>query len=364
MAALEGIGAMVLANACGPCIGQWKRSDTAKNEKNTIITSFNRNFTARNDANPNTHCFLASPEIVTAMSLAGRLTFNPETDFLTAADGTKFKLKSPFEMTEDGKRAVELPKDGFTLGRTEEVYQPPAVDGTDIEVQVAPKSQRLQLLRPFKAWDMSKKDLANAVVLIKVEGKCTTDHISAAGPWLKYKGHLENISNNTLIGAVNAENGKTNCVVNQLTGETGAVPDVARAYQEAGVPWVVVAGKNYGEGSAREHAALQPRYLGGAAIITQSFARIHETNLKKQGILPLTFVDPEDYNRISGNDRITILGVRDLKEGEALTVRVHRPGKDSFDIQVKHTLNQTQIEWFLAGSALNLIAKQSSSSVE
>ncbi|ELR20127.1 aconitate hydratase, mitochondrial [Acanthamoeba castellanii str. Neff] len=392
MQALRDIGGLVLANACGPCIGQWKRSD-AKGEKNSILTSFNRNFSARNDGNPNTHNFLASPELVTAMSLAGSLTFNPTTDYLTDAQGNKYKLESP-----DAAATATLPAAGFDAGRSQDTYlaPPPADQRASLEVAVSPTSDRLQLLEPFAPWPKGEKDIRDAAVLIKVQGKCTTDHISAAGPWLKYKGHLENIANNTLIGAVNADTGKVNAVVSQLTGKEGTVPDVAREYQKAGLPWVVVAGKNYGEGSAREHAALQPRYLGGQAIICQardprrrqlccrlrlldahlhfvlrssrlqSFARIHETNLKKQGILPLTFADPADYDKITGGDKITIEGVGEIEEGKPLRAKVTRRAaagggqEESFGVTLQHTLNPGQIAWFKAGSALNLIAATSS----
>jgi aconitase A len=287
------------------CIGQWDRHDVAKGAKNSIITSYNRNFTGRNDANPNTHSFVASPDIVTAMVLGGRLTFNPLVDELTAADGSKFKLKPP---TGD-----ELPARGFDAG--ENTFQDSPADGSGIKVVVDPKSDRLQLLEPFKAWD--GKDLGDLPVLIKVKGKCTTDHISMAGPWLKYRGHLQNISNNMLIGAINAENGKANEVQNQTTGKWDTVPATAQAYRDAGRGWVVVGDSNYGEGSSREHAALEPRFLGGRAIIVRSFARIHETNLKKQGIIPLTFATPADYDRITGKDRVSLIGLKSARSRRA-----------------------------------------------
>eukprot|EP01112_Ceratiomyxa_fruticulosa_P018940 TRINITY_DN6128_c0_g1_i1.p1 TRINITY_DN6128_c0_g1~~TRINITY_DN6128_c0_g1_i1.p1 ORF type:complete len:866 (-),score=230.58 TRINITY_DN6128_c0_g1_i1:134-2731(-) len=335
------IGGVVLANACGPCIGQWKRDDVPKDAPNSIITSYNRNFTGRNDGNSHTHAFVTSPELVTAISLAGDLTFNPLTDYLTAADGSKFKLEAP--------TGQELPPRGFDPG--ENTYQAPS-SASAAPVKVDPKSTRLQILEPFPKWD--GKDITDAAVLIKAKGKCTTDHISMAGPWLKYRGHLDNISNNMLIGAINAENGQANKVKNQATGEFDAVPNVARAYKKAGISWVVLGDENYGEGSSREHAALEPRHLGGRAIIVKSFARIHETNLKKQGILPLTFANPADYDRISGNDRISILGLSKLTPGKPLTVRVKpADGKPEFDIQVNQTFNEGQIEWFKAGSALN-----------
>ncbi|KTF81367.1 hypothetical protein cypCar_00011613 [Cyprinus carpio] len=328
---LRDVGGVVLANACGPCIGQWDRRDVKKGEKNTIVTSFNRNFTARNDANPATHAFVTSPEIVTALAIAGTLKFNPETDFLTAPNGEKFKLVPP---TGD-----ELPARDFDPGQ--DTYQHPPPDGSGLKVDVNPQSNRLQLLEPFDRW--SGNDLEDLRVLIKVKGKCTTDHISAAGPWLKFRGHLDNISNNLLIGAVNIENDAVNKIRNLLTGEFGGVPDVARHYKKHNVSWVVVGDENYGEGSSREHAALEPRHLGGRAIIVKSFARIHETNLKKQGLLPLTFSNPADYDKIRPDDKISI----PLK-----AVIKHSDGS-SETIELNHTFNETQIEWFQAGSALN-----------
>ncbi|XP_070184891.1 aconitate hydratase, mitochondrial-like isoform X1 [Littorina saxatilis] len=307
---LRDIGGVVLANACGPCIGQWDRQDTKKGEKNTIVTSYNRNFTGRNDANPATHAFVTSPELVTAMSIAGDLGFNPETDELTGSDGKKFKLKSPF--------GDELPADGFDPGQ--DTYQAPPATGDGVNVKVAPDSKRLQLLSPFQKWD--GKDLVDMPILIKAKGKCTTDHISAAGQWLKYRGHLDNISNNLLIGAENAENGEINKVKNQLTGEYGGVPEVARQYKAKKVPWVVIGDENYGEGSSREHAALEPRHLGGRAIIVKSFARIHETNLKKQGMLPLTFANAADYDKIQPSDKISLLNLKGLKPGSTVTCEI------------------------------------------
>ncbi|XP_072312656.1 aconitate hydratase, mitochondrial [Eucyclogobius newberryi] len=334
-------GGVVLANACGPCIGQWDRQDVKKGEKNTIVTSFNRNFTARNDANPATHAFVTSPEIVTALAIAGTLDFDPETDFLTAANGEKFKLEPPF--------GDELPTQDFDPGQ--DTYQHPPPDGSSLIVDVNPTSNRLQLLEPFDKW--SGKDLEDMKVLIKVKGKCTTDHISAAGPWLKFRGHLDNISNNMLIGAVNSENDAVNKIKNCLTGDFGGVPDVARHYKANGVSWVVIGDDNYGEGSSREHAALEPRHLGGRAIIVKSFARIHETNLKKQGVLPLTFSDPSDYDKIHPDDTISIKGLTTFAPGKPLTAVVkHSDGSvDTFELN--HTFNETQIEWFVAGSALN-----------
>uniref|UniRef100_A0A7S1TMZ6 aconitate hydratase n=1 Tax=Erythrolobus australicus TaxID=1077150 RepID=A0A7S1TMZ6_9RHOD len=347
----EEAGGTVLANACGPCIGQWNRSDVPKGEPNSIVTSFNRNFTSRNDGNPKTHAFVTSPEVATALALAGSITFNPMTEKLTGADGQEFMLEPP---TGD-----ELPSKGFDAG--ENTYQPPADAGASgvPEVNVSPTSQRLQLLEPFAPWD--GQDVMDCPILIKALGKCTTDHISMAGPWLKYRGHLENISNNMLIGATNAENGEVNKVTNWLTNEQGAVPDVARAYKAAGVRWVVVGDENYGEGSSREHAALEPRYLGGIAVIVRSFARIHETNLKKQGMLPLTFSDPADYDRIEPSDRISICGLDKFAPGEPLTLVINRKGShdplNTLTLKVNHSFNQDQIEWFKHGSALNKIKK-------
>ncbi|CAL7933087.1 unnamed protein product [Xylocopa violacea] len=338
---LRDFGGTVLANACGPCIGQWDRRDIKKGEKNTIVTSYNRNFTGRNDANPATHAFVTSPELVTALSIAGRLDFNPVTDKLKGKDGKEFLLKDPF--------GDELPSRGFDPGM--ETYDAPPADGTKVKVDVNPKSERLQLLEPFDKWD--QKDLTDMTILIKVKGKCTTDHISAAGQWLKYRGHLDNISNNMFIGAVNAENGEMNKVKNQLTGEWGKVPEVARHYKKNGVKWVAVGDENYGEGSSREHAALEPRHLGGRAIIVKSFARIHETNLKKQGLLPLTFANPSDYDKIEPTDKISLLGLKDLAPGKPVKAEIkHKDGKvDS--ITLNHTMNEQQISWFKAGSALN-----------
>lgn len=335
-------GGIVLANACGPCIGQWDRTDVPKGTPNSIVTSYNRNFTKRNDGNEKTHAFVASPELVTALALSGRLDFNPITDSLIGSDGKPFKLNSPY--------GDELPNRGFDAG--ENTYQPPKEGG---QVIVNPTSNRLQILEPFAPWD--GKDLVDAPILIKVQGKCTTDHISMAGPWLKYRGHLDNISNNMLIGAINSENGKANSVKNVITGEFGAVPDVARYYKKNGLPWVVIGDDNYGEGSSREHAALEPRHLGGRAIIVKTFARIHETNLKKQGMLPLTFSNPADYDKIEPSDRITIPTTQ-LKPDTPLLVTVKKADGSQIQIKLEHTMNAQQIEWFKAGSALNLIAKQ------
>lgn len=334
-------GGVVLANACGPCIGQWDRQDTKKGEKNTIVTSYNRNFTGRNDANPQTHGFVTSPDLVTALSIAGDLRFNPLTDELTGADGEKFKLQPPTGDT--------LPSRGFDAGV--DTYQAPPEDGSAEKVDVDPKSNRLQLLEPFKKWDGN--DYIDMPILIKIKGKCTTDHISAAGPWLKYRGHLDNISNNMLIGAINIENEEANNVKNRLTGEMGKVPDVARYYKANNIGWVAVGDENYGEGSSREHAALEPRHLGGKAIIVKSFARIHETNLKKQGMLPLTFKDASDFDKIQPTDRLSLVGLKELTPGKPVECKLtHADGStDSFELI--HTMNEGQIEWFKAGSALN-----------
>lgn len=340
-AILRDVGGVVLANACGPCIGQWDRKDIKKGEKNTIVTSYNRNFTGRNDANPETHAFVTSPEIVTALSIAGTLKFDPEKDFLTGADGKKFKLEAP--------DADELPKANFDPGQ--DTYQYPPKDASSERVDVNPTSQRLQLLEPFDKWN--GKDLENMQILIKVKGKCTTDHISAAGPWLKFRGHLDNISNNLLIGAINIENDKANSVKNAVTQEYGPIPDTARYYKAHGIKWVVIGDENYGEGSSREHAALEPRHLGGRAIIVKSFARIHETNLKKQGLLPLTFADPADYDKIHPEDKITLAGLKDLAPGKSVKCVITHQNGSQETVTLNHTFNETQIEWFQAGSALN-----------
>lgn len=340
----EESGGTVMANACGPCIGQWNRSDMPKGTPNSIITSFNRNFSMRNDGNPQTHAFVASPEIVTAMSLAGSLNFNPMTDTLTGKDGKEFKLSVP--------SGDELPARGFDAG--EDTYQPPLEDGSSLSVEVDPSSQRLALLEPFASWD--GKDYTDMAILIKTTGKCTTDSISMAGPWLKFRGHLDNISNNMLIGGINKENGEMNNVKNQMTGEYGPVPDTAREYKAAGVKWIVVGEENYGEGSSREHAALEPRHLGGVAVVVKSFARIHETNLKKQGMLPLVFSNPADYDKIAPEDRVSIIDLANLTPGKQVTMKVHKAdGSNEIDIHLDHTFNAEQIDWFTHGSALNKI---------
>jgi len=341
---LEDFGGMILANACGPCIGQWDRRDVKKGEANSILSSYNRNFTGRNDANPATHSFVTSPDLVVAMTIAGDLSFNPLTDTLKDKDGNDFKLKAP---TGDG-----LPKNGYDAGR--DTYQAPPEERAAVEVKVAPTSDRLQVLQPFEAWD--GKDYVDLPILIKAQGKTTTDHISMAGPWLKYRGHLDNISNNMLIGAINEANGEANKVKHFKTGEWDAVPATARKYKKDGIKWVVIGDWNYGEGSSREHAALEPRHLGGTAIITRSFARIHETNLKKQGMLPLTFSNPEDYDKIKPDDKVDLL-VANIQPGTPVTMKVHPKDGKEFDIELSHTFNEGQLEWFRNGSALNAMAK-------
>eukprot|EP01025_Chloroclados_australasicus_P057503 TRINITY_DN716_c0_g2_i1.p1 TRINITY_DN716_c0_g2~~TRINITY_DN716_c0_g2_i1.p1 ORF type:complete len:834 (-),score=109.77 TRINITY_DN716_c0_g2_i1:406-2808(-) len=344
MEPFEQVGGTVLANACGPCIGQWKRTDIKKGESNSIVTSYNRNFAARNDANPATCAFVTSPELVTAFVLAGDLTFNPEKDTLIGSDGQEVQLEYP--------HGDELPTKGFDPGMN--TYQQPPADGSSVEVKIDPSSNRLQALSPFNHWD--GQDIVDASILIKVKGKCTTDHISMAGPWLKYRGHLDNISNNMLIGAVNIENEKVNEVKDQLTGSYGGVPDVARNYKANNVRWIVVGDENYGEGSSREHAALEPRHLGGVAILVKSFARIHETNLKKQGLLPLTFADPADYDKIDPFDKISIVGLKEFQPGKQLTLKGTKPDGSSYQFPVNHTFNENQISWFKHGSALNAMA--------
>ncbi len=339
----ESIGGKVFSNACGPCIGQWARPGAEKGEKNTIVHSFNRNFAKRADGNPNTYAFVGSPELVTAMAIAGDLTFNPLTDYLTNEAGEKVKLDPP--------TGNELPPKGFDVG--DAGYQAPAIDGSGVEVKVSPTSDRLQLLEPFAAWEGT--DLLGLKLLIKAKGKCTTDHISMAGPWLKYRGHLDNISNNMLIGAVNFANDKTDNVKNQLTGEYGAVPAVQRAYKAAGIGSIVVGDQNYGEGSSREHAAMEPRFLGVRAVLVKSFARIHETNLKKQGMLGLTFANESDYDKIQENDSIDIKGLAGFAPNTPLTIVLNHADGTSEEILANHTYNEQQVEWFKAGGALNII---------
>ena len=341
---LTAVGGLVLANACGPCIGQWKRHDVQKGDRNSIITSFNRNFAGRNDANPDTHAFVASPELVTAFALAGRLTFNPLTDSLVNDDGLSVVLESP--------SADEFPRKGFIPG--ERGYVPPAPKGKGVAVRIRSESDRLQALTPFAAWDGG--DLVDLPVLLKAKGKCTTDHISPAGRWLKYRGHLDNISNNMFSGAVNAFTGEAGVGRHLETGEQKEFSALARDYKASGWGWVVIGDENYGEGSSREHAAMEPRWLGGRAIIVKGFARIHETNLKKQGMLPLTFVSPSDYDRIREGDRVSILGLEGFAPGLSLTLRITHADGSVEECPVSHSFNENQIEWFRAGSALNLIA--------
>jgi aconitate hydratase len=344
--ALTKIGGLVLANACGPCIGQWKRHGVEQGEKNTIVTSYNRNFAKRNDGNSATHSFVAGPEIVTALALAGKLTFNPMTDYLENDKGEKIKLEPP--------TGAELPDNGFDPG--ESGYVPPAADGSDIEVKVNPESKRLQLLEPFEPWNGA--DLDNLVLLVKAQGKCTTDHISPAGPWLRFRGHLDNISDNLFIGAVNAYGHDPGTGKNIYTGEIDKLSKIAREYKNRQVGWIVIGDDNYGEGSSREHAAMEPRFLGGKAIITKSFARIHETNLKKQGMLALTFADPSDYDLIQEDDRFSITGLTEFAPDKQLTLVVHHSNGKKTECRLNHSFNKAQIEWFKAGSSLNLIAKQ------
>lgn len=338
--------ARIFTNACGPCIGQWDREGAEKQEKNSIIHSFNRNFAKRADGNPNTHAFVASPEMVAAVAISGRLDFNPITDTLTNQNGEQVKLDEP--------KGSELPAKGFDV--EDNGYQAPAEDGSAVQVIVSPTSDRLQLLEPFSPWD--GKNITGAKLLIKAEGKCTTDHISMAGPWLKYRGHLDNISNNMLIGAVNFFNKETNRVKNQLTGEYGEVPAVQRAYKAAGVPSIVVGDQNYGEGSSREHAAMEPRHLGVKAVLVKSFARIHETNLKKQGMLALTFVNPEDYDKIQEDDTFDFLNLEGFAPNTPLQIQITHADGTTDTILANHTYNEQQIGWFRAGSALNLIAEE------
>ncbi|MFI5159343.1 MAG: aconitate hydratase [Sphingobacteriales bacterium] len=345
----EEMGGVVLANACGPCIGQWARHTDDPTRKNSIITSFNRNFAKRQDGNPNTHAFVASPEIVTAFAIAGDLTFNPLTDTLTNDKGEQVKFDEP--------EGIEMPLKGYAV--KDAGYQAPAEDGSAVSVIVDPKSSRLQLLEPFKAWEGT--DLNGLKLLIKAKGKCTTDHISMAGPWLKFRGHLDNISNNMLIGAINYFNNNADSVKNELTGEYGAVPATQRDYKAHGIGTIVVGDENYGEGSSREHAAMEPRHLGVRAILVKSFARIHETNLKKQGMLGITFADPEDYNKIQEDDTFDITGLTTFAPGKQLTVVLHHKDDSTESFAVNHTYNAQQIEWFKAGGALNIIRKQMAS---
>jgi aconitate hydratase len=341
----EKIGGTLLANACGPCIGQWARHNADKQPKNSIITSFNRNFSKRADGNPNTYAFVASPEIVTAFAIAGDLAFNPITDELKNLDGVSVKLTEP--------KGIELPVKGFAV--EDNGYQAPADDSSKVQVIVDRNSDRLQLLDPFNEWD--GKDYTGLKLLIKAKGKCTTDHISMAGPWLKFRGHLDNISNNLLIGAVNAFNDQTNNVKNQLTGKYCPVPEAARAYKAEGFGSIIIGDENYGEGSSREHAAMEPRHLNVKVVLVKSFARIHETNLKKQGMLALTFADKNDYDRINEDDTVDVIGLTEFAEGKPLTLIFHHASGTSDKIMANHSFNQNQFDWFKAGSALNLIKK-------
>ncbi len=342
----EDLNAVIFTNACGPCIGQWDREGADKEQKNTIVHSFNRNFKKRADGNPNTYAFVTSPEIVAAIAIAGRLDFNPLTDTLVNKDGVEVMLDAPV--------GDELPTKGYAY--EDNGYQAPVEDGSKVDVVVSPDSERLQLLESFEPWN--GQNITGAKLLIKAFGKCTTDHISMAGPWLRFRGHLDNISNNTLTGAVNAFTQETNLVKNQLTGEYGSVPDTARAYKAAGIPTVIVGDENYGEGSSREHAAMQPRHLGAVAVLVRSFARIHETNLKKQGMLGLTFANKEDYDKIQENDTINFTDLTSFAPGKPLTLEfVHADGSKDI-VLANHTYNAAQIEWFKAGSALNLIKAQ------
>ena len=351
LADFEALGAVVLANACGPCIGQWDRSleDRVAGTPNVIVTSYNRNFPKRNDGDPATLAFVTSPETVMALALSGRVDFDPVTDELINENGESIKLSTP--------EGLELPPSGFDPG--EDTFLPPPADGNQIEVLVSPDSNRLQLLTPFSAWD--GEDYENLPILVKAQGKFTTDHISMAGPWLKYRGHLENISGNLYLGAVNAYPGyEVGYGKNQLTGETQTFPDMAKSYHELGQQWVVIGDENMGEGSSREHAAMEPRFRLGVVAIARSFARIHETNLKKQGMLPLTFVDPTDYDRIEEDDRLNVIGLSELAPGVPVTVEVNKPNGEQFSFQTTHTFSDDQINWFVSGSALNVIRAQTS----
>ncbi|MGA0317368.1 MAG: aconitate hydratase [Flavobacteriaceae bacterium] len=342
----EELDAKIFTNACGPCIGQWARAGAEKQEANTIIHSFNRNFSKRADGNPNTHAFVASPEMVAAIAISGKLDFNPITDSLINEEGEKVMLDPP--------QGMELPTQGFEV--EDNGYLAPVEDSSAVEVIVKPDSERLQILTPFAPWDGS--NLMGAKLLIKAQGKCTTDHISMAGPWLRFRGHLDNISNNCLIGAVNAFNEKTNFVKNQLTGEYGGVPDVQRQYKAAGIETVVVGDHNYGEGSSREHAAMEPRHLGVKVVLVKSFARIHETNLKKQGMLGITFANEADYDLIQEDDTFNFIDLADFAPGKPLTIEVVHTDGSSDTVIANHSYNEQQIEWFREGSALNLIKKQ------
>ena len=347
MQVLEEAGATVLANACGPCIGQWKRSDVKPGTKNSILTSYNRNFARRNDGSAETMAFIGSPEIVTALAFGGKLSFDPRRDALKTPDGKEFRFEPP---TGDAlpKKGLESDPDG---------YVEPAKDGSKVEIRVDPKSKRIQLLQPFAPWD--GKDFTDLLVLLKAKGKCTTDHISPAGPWLEFRGHLDNISNNMFIGAANAFTGEEGKGTDRLDGTKGRLfHEIARHYKKEGKRWVVFGDENYGEGSSREHAAMSPRHLGCAAVIVKGFARIHETNLKKQGVLPLTLKDPKDYDKVKEDDLVSVTGLKDLAPGRDVTVVLkHADGKQE-KIACTHTMTKEQVEWFRAGSALAWIGRQ------
>jgi aconitate hydratase len=344
MQSLKDVGGTVLANACGPCIGQWRRAAAESAVPNTIVTSYNRNFPRRNDGQPTTMNFIGSPEIVTAMAFAGRLSFNPMTDAIEGADGKPFRFAPP-------KPAPEVPAHGFDPGHA--TYIAPPEDGSAIQLAVDPSSERLQLMEPWAAWD--GRDFLDMPVLIKTQGKTTTDHISPAGPWLRYRGHLDKFSDNMFMGAINAFNGEAGTGVNVLTGEKGvSVAKIARAYKAQGVKWVAVGDSNYGEGSSREHAALSPRLLGGAAVIARSFARIHESNLKKQGLLALTFQDPADYDRIRVDDRLSLVGLAEIAPGQPIECRIRHADGTGETLKLNHTFSGSQLDWFRKGSALNL----------
>jgi aconitate hydratase len=345
MATLSRVGGKVLANACGPCIGQWKRDDIETGESNSIISSFNRNFAKRNDGNPQTNSFIGSPEIVVAYALAGRLSFNPLTDPIDDGTGGRFVLAAP-------EPAPEIPPEGFVF-KAEGYVAPPAASAGQVEVKVNHDSKRLQLLEPFPGWDGS--DFERLPVLLKARGKCTTDHISQAGPWLRFRGHLDNISDNLFLGAINSFASEPGHGVDVDTGQPRPLPELARSYKDRGIRWVAVGDENYGEGSSREHAAMEPRHLGGVAVISRSFARIHETNLKKQGMLPLTFVDPADYDKIRVDDRVSIVGLAELAPGTQLTAVLHHADGSEEEIPLRHSLNAEQVSWFRAGSALNVL---------
>jgi aconitate hydratase len=344
MQSLKDIDGTVLANACGPCIGQWRRAASEGAVPNTIVTSYNRNFPRRNDGQPTTMNFIGSPEVVTAMALAGRLSFNPLTDSLTDAHGRPFRLAAP-------KAAPEVPAHGFDAGHA--TYIAPPADPSDVKLEVAPNSERLQLMEPWLEWD--HKDFVDCPVLIKTEGKTTTDHISPAGPWLRYRGHLDKFSDNMFMGATNAFTGEAGTGIDVLTGEKGVmVSKIARDYKAKGIKWVAVGDHNYGEGSSREHAALSPRLLGGCAVIARSFARIHESNLKKQGLLALTFQDPADYDRIRADDRLSLVGLEEMAPGQPVECRIKHADGSTETLKLNHTFSASQLEWFRKGSALNL----------